>query len=252
MIVSLFVFGGIVFADGTAPASPPLTQAQMLAMMWPALGLAIATIGSYLTRKLSAEYTFFHTGAGAVVLGVLGSIISSVTPILQSSTVTWIALVWAAIGGVTSFFAALNPSSTKDDPPAKSPLARPGSAANPPPPPIRAGALLPLLLIPLSLLIGCPAHISPNVKAFGAAYGTCMEAKGIAVAPSVAEEAWNDLNNGSASAVIVGQLEALAGKAGQDAVTCAVQAWLGSATTGAKNPAGVEAAKTFLGKSVHA
>lgn len=112
---------------------------------------------------------------------------------------------------------------------------------------IRSLTFLALLSAFMAAPIGC-AHTTPSEKAFGNAYAACMTAKGLAVAPSVGQTAWNDLNGGANSAAIVAQLEALAKQAGQDAVTCAVQAWM-TPTPGApaaKNPAGVEAANIYL------
>ena len=109
--------------------------------MWPMLGLVFANVMAYVTRKVLPAYTFFHTNAGAVVLGAMGAVTTSVTPIFQSGSVTWIALAWAAAGGVSSFFSALNPSTTSDDPPAKSPASKLGAQ----------------LILPVLLLISFPA-----------------------------------------------------------------------------------------------
>jgi len=126
MVASLFMFvSAHAFAGSVAPVADPATQVQSLAALWPMIGLALANLFAYGTRKLSAEYTFFHTGAGAFVLSLLGAVITSLTPIFQSGTVTTVALAWAAVGGATSFLATLNPSSTSDDPPVKSPNAKP-------------------------------------------------------------------------------------------------------------------------------
>ncbi len=230
-IAAVLFAQSLALADATA--SPP-TQAQNLAMLWPMIGLALANITAYLTRKVAPEYHFFHTAWGSAVLALLGAVITSVTPIFQSGSVTWVALAWAAVGGVSSWFSTLNPSTTTADPPVKSPAAKLGAQ------------VLPLVFI--ALAISACAHLTPDEKAFGAAYGSCMEAKGLAAAPGVAGEVWNDLNTGTNQAAIVAQLEALGAKAGTDAVSCAVSSWLGSATTAARNPAGVDAAKQFLGK----
>lgn len=228
---------GFTFSIALADSTATPTQAQNLAALWPMIGLAIANVQAYGARKLTAEYTFFHTGWGAVVLALIGALITAATPVFQSGHVTWAALAWAAAGGASSFFATLNPSTTATDPPAKSPSARPG-----------ATMLLPLFLALLSAFMAVPgcAHLTPDQRAFGNAYATCMEGKGLTVAPGVAEEAWNDLNKGADQATIIKQLEALAGTAGTDAITCAVQAWLTGPTKGEKNPAGVAAANAYL------
>ncbi len=115
---------------------------------------------------------------------------------------------------------------------------------------IRSLVFLALLSAYMAVPSGC-AHVTPDQRAYGAAYASCMEAKGITAATDVGQQAWNDLNNGTDKATIVAQLEALAAKGGQDAVACAVQAWLTpapGAPHAAKNPAGVEAANAFLKK----
>ncbi len=138
-LVGLVLAVGIAHAD-TGGQAPP----QNLAALWPMLGLAIANLTAYGSRKLSAKYTFFHTGAGSIVLALIGSVISAVTPIIQAHGLVWASLAWAAVGAATSFLASLNPSATAEEPPAKSPAA--------------AGllrAFLPLLLLPALLVAGC-------------------------------------------------------------------------------------------------
>lgn len=252
LMLPLFVLVGLMvyakaFADAGDPPAP--SQAQNLAMMWPAFGLLAATIGAYLTRKLSAEYTFFHSGGGAVLLGALGAVISSVTPILQSSTVTWVALVWAAIGGATSFFAALNPSSTKDDPPAKSPLARPGAAL-----------VLPILIGFGLMLTGCPKPLpNPNgptpTQQYEEAFGQCMKQKGIAVAVNDGAAVWSILDNPTASqADKIKALESLgvttASGALTDLATCALYSWdmVHTISPGATPTTGQSAKRVFASR----
>lgn len=118
---------GVAYAADAVPDSP-----QSLAALWPMLGLAIANVAAYGTRKLSAQYTFFHTGLGAIALGVIGAAITAGSSRLSAGQFTWAALAWAAVGGASSFIATLNPSATKDDPPAKSPAARPLVMPTPP------------------------------------------------------------------------------------------------------------------------
>lgn len=121
---------------------------QSLAALWPMLGVSLASLAAYGIRKLSSEYTFFHTGLGAFALALIGSVISSVTPVIQAHGLAWAALAWAAVGGLTSFVATLNPSTTADQPPAKSPAAA------------KLAALLPLLL--LFGAFGCHGYKAPT------------------------------------------------------------------------------------------
>jgi hypothetical protein len=120
LFVCIIALGDVAHADQLANPDAP----QSLAALWPMLGLALANITAYGTRKLSAKYTFFHTGAGAIVLGVIGAAITAGSSRLQAGHFSWAALAWAAVGGATSFVATLNPSTTVDDPPAKSPAAK--------------------------------------------------------------------------------------------------------------------------------
>jgi hypothetical protein len=115
---------GFAYAADAAPDSP-----QSLAALWPMFGTALSTAAGYGLPRLSAHYTFFHTTAGAFVIGIIGAAIGGVIPVFQGGSVTWAALAWAALSGFSAFCARLNPSSTKDDPPAKSPNARPGATS---------------------------------------------------------------------------------------------------------------------------
>jgi hypothetical protein len=231
MLISLLTFMHSVFADGVAP---PPTQAQNLAMLWPLIGSALSAGLGYGLPRLSAKYTFFHTGWGAFVIALIGALVGSVIPVFQAGSVTWVALAWAATNGFVAFCARLNPSSTADDPPAKSPLARPGSATNPPPPPIRPGVLLPLAFMAFALA-GCP-HPVPNpngptpTQQYDAAFAQCMKTKGITVAVNDGASIWQILDNpNTTQAQKVQALEALgittvAGGL-TDLASCALYAW---------------------------
>lgn len=113
-----------------------------------------------------------------------------------------------------------------------------------------------IIFLTLFFIFAC-AHTTPTTKAFETSFAACAEAKGIAAAPGIGLEVWNDLSSGTSSTTIIAQLEALAGKAGLDLVGCAVSAWLNASAPvidggtkltaeAPKNPAGVAAAKAFL------
>lgn len=125
---AILIISGMVFcqsiglADGITGAARSAPDS-----LWPALGVALASIAAYGIRRMSAAFTFFHTGGGAAVLSATGALISSVMPVLQADGISWNTLAWAALGGITAFLATLNPSTTKDDPPIKSRSARLGS-----------------------------------------------------------------------------------------------------------------------------
>lgn len=157
MLVTLCSFGSaLALADG-APTASGQAPPQDLAALWPMIGLFIATFAGWGIPKLADAYTIFHTPIGAVFIGLIGALIGSVIPILQSGSVSWSALVWALVSGGTAFFARLNPSTTATDPPAKSPAARPG-----------ASSLLPLLFLPLvSVLMALPGCATAGGRAFG-------------------------------------------------------------------------------------
>jgi hypothetical protein len=216
MLATLCSFGSaLALADGpsTGAQSPP----QNLSALWPMFGVLVATFAGWLIPKLSAEYTFFHTGWGAVVLGVLGAIIGGVGSVLQAGTVTWAALAWAAISAATSFFARLNPSTTKDEPPAKSPAARGGLAA-----------ALPLFLA-LAALSGC-------ATAGGQALGKCELGQLVAQNQTVAVDVtaiavagganWQQELGSLGASLLPGQLEC--------AITAIVASW--SSSHGALTP----------------
>lgn len=227
MLASLFCFARVVFADA-GDASAPTLAIPVGLTGWPALVVVACAVASWAIRKWAPQEHFFHSGGGQVVLAVGSAIISAVTQWASSGHLSWTTLQPLVVGAVLSAGFASNPSVGSD-----------GKS--------KAAALLPVLFLPLVLVASC-AHVSPDVKAFGAAYGACMEAKGLTAAPGVAEEAWNDLDHGTDRAAIVAQLEALAKQAGADAVTCAVKAWWtpGTPPTAEKNPAGVAAANEFL------
>jgi hypothetical protein len=142
----LFVQAHAMAADITSAASTRATQAQSLAALLPMLGLAVASILSYGLRWVSAKYDFFHNGFGKAIITILGSTITTITPVLQAGTFTWIALAWAAVGAVSSFAATLSPSmaAVKQQP-------TPNIQQQQPLP----LALLPILLIPALLISGC-------------------------------------------------------------------------------------------------
>jgi hypothetical protein len=226
MLLSLFVFAHSVFAaDGT----PPPTQAQNLAMLWPLIGSALAAGLGYGLPRLSAKYTFFHTDLGAVVIGLIGAVVGAVIPVFQAGTVTWVALAWAATNGFVAFCARLNPGTTADDPPAKSPKARPGGIA----------VLLPLTFASVFVLAGCPKPVPPPngpptgptpTQAYDAAFSSCMQQRGIAVAVNDGVAIWNILDNPNTSqAEKVQALESLgivtAAGALTDLASCSLYAW---------------------------
>jgi len=124
IVASVVMFAAaVVMADAGAASTPP-TPPQNLAALWPMIGVALASLAAYGVRQVSAKYTFFHSGVGAGVLTLLGSIISAVTPVIQAHGFAWAALAWAAVGAVTSFTATLNPSVPLGTPAPSSPLAR--------------------------------------------------------------------------------------------------------------------------------
>jgi len=245
MLFSLFVFA-TAFADaGTVVTSAPV----QLPSGWAGFAMLVVIFIAWLTRKLTNAKTgkvaaFIHSTSGAAISGF----IAAVTPgLIQALQHGWNlqALEAALIGGGLTYFAVDNASNSGSEQKAKV-LAMKSSGAGGLPPTInKVSAYVPLVFsLALFSFIGC-VHVTPSEKAFGQAFASCMELRGLAAAPDVGKEVWNDLTTGSNPTIIKGQLEALAGRAGVDAVTCAVQSWLGSGL-GEKNPAGVTAAKDFL------
>jgi len=261
MLGSLVAFTGAVFAADT-PADPTTDPQGALSQFWQSVvakkwGLA-AVIGTmllvalvrFIAPRLHDKFgawilTTRVSAALALVAGMLSSIS---TQLMKGGTWSMSMLTYGfmfgvgAIGGYNAFWDLIFPNDRPKDSTAKLAI----------PPPIRPGVLLPFVFIGAALTMSC-AHMTPDEKAFGTAYGACMEAKGLAVAPGVGQEAWDDLNGRAATdggvttaQAIVAQLEALAKRAGVDAVTCAVQAWTTAPVKGTRNPAGVEASKTYL------
>jgi hypothetical protein len=248
MFASLIVFTGVVFAD--APADPATNPAGALQQFWDAIaakkwGLA-AVVGvmlfvafaRFISPRIHGRFgTFINSTRVSAVLALLsGGGAAMATQLLKGGAFSMQLVIYGfgfgvmAIGGYNAFFDILFPADKK--PPTS------GQAA-------KAATLLPLLFV--AFAFSACAHTTPDQKAFGNAYASCMTARGLEVAPSVADEVWKDLNTGANKDIIVAQLEALGAKGVTDAVTCAVQAWLtGSTTKAARNPAGIEAANTYL------
>jgi hypothetical protein len=224
LVASAVLFCRVAFADEGGPDSP-----QSLAALWPMLGVSLASLAAYGIRKLSAEYTFFHSGAGAFALALLGSVISSVTPVIQAHGFAWAALAWAAVGGLTSFVATLNPSTTADQPPAKSPAAA------------KLTMFLPLVFLSL-FVSGCPS-------AGGQALKNCELGQLPAAEQSIIAEVGIIIMN---PAAVVADLVALAAQLGPGQVACAVQAW--DAFLASKQPATVGGlmAATTIDQRAHA
>ena len=262
------------FALADTPVDPTANPAGAVDQFWQAVtgrkwGLA-AVVGTmlfvafvrFITPRIHGKFgTWINsTRVSAALALISGGGAAVATQLMKGGALTPKLLVYGftigvgAIGGYNVFWDILFPADKKP-PSSTSDSAADLAKKTPPspPPPVRAGVLLPLIFVAFAF-VGC-GHVTPSQKAFGDAYAACMTAKGLAAAPSVAQEAWGDLNNGTNQATIVGQLEALAGRAGTDAVTCAVQAWLGGASLmpsttpgklAEKNPAGVAAANAYL------
>lgn len=263
MIASFIVFTGVVFAD--SPADPTTNPTGALQQFWDAVaakkwGLA-ATVGVMLfvafARSISPRIhgkfgTWINSTRVSAVLALLsGGGAAVATQLMKGGAFSMQLVVYgfgfgvAAIGGYNAFWDIFFPSDKKSaNNTADSAAALAQKQPPTPPPPVRAGMLLPFVLV--ACAFSACAHLTPDEKAFGAAYGACMEAKGLAAAPGVADEVWGDLNSGTNQATIVSQLEALGAKAGTDAVACAVQAWLGAPTKATKNPAGVAGGNAYL------
>lgn len=215
LVASAVLFCNVAFAAD--PSSGP-DAPQSLAALWPMLGLAIGNLNAYLSRRLSSAFTFFHTGPGAMLLSLEGAAIASVVPLIQAHGFVWAMLAWAALGGVTSFLATLNPSTTSEDPPAKSPSARPGAAM-----------LLPLVFMAAMTLplAGCPGPGTDVLK-------KCELGQLPAIEQSVLAEVGVVILN---PASVLADLVAFAAQLGPGQVACAVQAW--DAYLASKQPSSV-------------
>lgn len=272
VLLSLMALGFIGFVGGYAmadvPADPSTNPADALNQFWAAVtdkrwavAAVIATmllvaLVRFVAPKVHGKFGVWvnSTRVSAALALLSGGLMAMAMKLFQGGKFTPQLIVYgfgfgvAAIGGYNAFWDILFPADKK-------PAA--GTTTSPPVPPITKAAMF----IPLAFvltLFAC-AHATPSERAFGIAYGNCMEAKGLAAAPGVGSEAWNDLTHGTNATTIETQLEQLAMKAGVDAVGCAVTAWLNapapSGDGGAKltaeapkNPAGVAAGQAFLEK----
>lgn len=108
----------------------------------------------------------------------------------------------------------------------------------------RVALLLPFFIPLLFLHTGC-GTLSLSTRAFGTAYGQCMKDKGLAVVPAVEQAGLSILAGGTSQQGVVDDLEALAGRATVDGVTCLVSSWLSQRGT-ALNPSGVAGGNEFL------
>jgi hypothetical protein len=274
LIPFLLVLGLVGFYNSYAhaadiPADPSTNPADALNQFWAAVtdkrwGIA-AVIGTmlfvalvrFVAPKVHGKFGAWinSTRVSCVLAFLSGTLAAMATQLFKGGKFTPQLLVYgfgfgvAAVGGYNSFFDLLFPADKK-------PAA--GTTTSPPVPPItKAAVLLPFVFIVFSFA-GC-AHLTPSERAFGNSYAACMESKGLAVAPGVGAEAWNDLTKGTNATVIESQLEQLALKAGVDAVGCAVASFLNAPTPSSdggakltaeapKNPAGVVAGQAFLEK----
>lgn len=253
MITSLVVFVGVAFADAADPATNPAGAFQQF---WDAVtakkwGLA-AVVGTmlfvafarFVSPRIHGKFGAFvnSTRVSAVLALLSGGLAAIATQLMKGGSLNMKLIAYgfgfgvAAIGGYNAFWDIFFPSDKK--PPN-------GQTLAPPTPPItKAAAMLPLIFI--AFAFSACAHATPDQKAYGNAYAACMTARGLEVAPGVADEVWKDLNTGADKSTIIAQLEALGAKGVTDAVTCAVQAWLTGPTKAAKNPAGIAAASEYL------
>lgn len=233
MITSLFAFA-TAFASAGEPVA---TTTDPFALYYP---LVAALLGNFafFVRNNTPTNGFWHTWYGHGALVLLGFIAGGLVPVFESGTVTKTALISALVCAGTSFASACK---TGGKAPSSQVSTGPGPTIT------KAAIFVPLLFS----LFGC-AHLSPSTQTFDTAFGSCMEQHGLLAAPGIGQQVWNDLNNGANKNTIIAQLEALAGKVGEDAVTCAVTSWLNDPpATGVKaekNPIGVQAANAFLAK----
>lgn len=233
LVLSLVGFAqSLALADATG--SPPAADPYLL--YYPLVATLLGSLGAFVRNKTQVT-GFWHQWYGHALLTLIGAVAGSLAPLFETGHVTKPLLISALVGGGVTYLSAYKTQGKTDND---------GGGTT------KLAFVLPLVFVGFATF-SC-AHATPEEKAFGSAYAACMEAKGLAVAPSVAQETWGDLNGGANQAQILSQLEALAGKAGLDGVTCAVQAWLTpsspSTTTpaplAAKNPAGLGAASEFL------
>ena len=235
--MAIFLVSSIALAGGTA-----LSVSDPYVTYYPIVAVVLGLLGA-LVRGQTLKTGFWHTWYGHALLVLIGALTSSLLPLFQSGHVTKSLLISAIVGGVSTFGSAFKTTGKDGNTTVDSAAVL--AAKAPPAPPTRPAMLLPLLLLPLLGAVGC-VHVTPAEKAFGASYAACMEAKGLALVPSVGATVYTDLNGGTNTATIIAQLEALAKQAGIDAVACATQSWQTQPVMAEKNPAGVAAAKQFL------
>lgn len=225
------------------PAATPAWALTWLIPWLPIVIPALTMTKSLIVRKQTSATGFWHQWYGAGLLTVFGAAIGAALDFIAQGNFTREAIIAAAGGAIASLGAAMKPTGKPSSGSSSSAL----SSSTPPPPP-SAGSTAAAILWPIAVIgLAVPhwdcATLTPAQRAFGTAYGQCMEQRGLAVVPSVGQEAFQDLGSGASAQVIENQLVGLAGKAGSDAIDCAVEVWMHPATPAALPESGLVAAR---------
>lgn len=153
-VAALFFMQALALADVNSTSTvnaPPVT----LPSGWAGLVMLALVFASWGLRKFSTV-PFFHTTAGAAVMGILSSAIPALIDVIKSGNLTVPVAETAVFGALLSFFASDNASNTAEEQQRKVLAMRVARAPQPPPPvrPGSLGALLPLALV-FGLASGC-------------------------------------------------------------------------------------------------
>ncbi len=248
----IFVFAAFgwmqayALADGGGVSAPSVANPLPLPTGWAGLALVALAVASWLVRKVSTKSAFFHTTAGAAVMGVLTAVIPTLIQAIQAHGLQLIALVTAAEGAVLSFIASDNASNS---PAVQAAIVEEKKSNVTPSSGPGAVMLLPFIGIAFVLsLAACPAHTgmptgtgdggvsSPYTQAFEA----CIVADGVKLGLSNGSAVLDILESGASEAVIISKLDGLgvnaAGDVATDIIACSVSSWFALNPVTAKAP----------------
>lgn len=227
-------------ADGGGVSAPSFANPLPLPAGWAGLALVLLTISSWLVRKVASR-PFFHTTAGAALMGALTAVIPSVIQAVQSHGLQLISIETAILGAVLSFVASDNASNS---PAVQAAIVEEKSAAvddKATIPVNKIGMLLPFIGIAFALsLTACPAHTGSSTgsaidggsgSVYTAAFEACLTADGIKLGLSDGSSVLNILDSGENESQIINSLEGLGIDTGssivQDLAACAISSWMG-------------------------
>lgn len=245
----IFLFAAFGFmqayalADGGGVTAPSMSNPLPLPAGWAGLALVLLTIASWGVRKISGR-AFFHTTAGAALMGTLTAVIPSLIQAIQSHGLQLISIETAILGAVLSFVASDNASNS---PAVQAAIVEEKTVTSEQTVPVsKVGLLFPFVGIAFVMsLAACPAHtgtptggiVDGGSSTYTAAFEACLTADGVQLGLSDGSSVINILDAGGTEAQIVNALEGLGIDAGSSIVmdigACALSSWMSVHPVGA-------------------